>query len=146
MTARPVDLTGANCGDLDGQELFKSRSDHTIVSRANFNAVRQMAWVDVFNAVAWLLVVLVLQVEILMQRAERLTHRWRHIFTITKVSLYLVLAGDAVYWTLYGAFIDSWDAWLWLLAFVLIDLNFLGIDESEASEQIAESPTPELAE
>jgi hypothetical protein len=31
----------------------------------------------------------------------------------------------------YSAFIDSWDAWLWLIAFVLIDLNLLGLDESQ---------------
>jgi hypothetical protein len=48
-----------------------------------------------------------------------------------KGAAYLGLLGCAIYWTLYSAFIDSWDAWLWLIAFVLIDLNLLRLDESQ---------------
>jgi hypothetical protein len=42
-----------------------------------------------------------------------------------------VLLGCAIYWTMYSAFIDFWDAWLWLVAFILIDLNMLGLDEGQ---------------
>jgi hypothetical protein len=31
----------------------------------------------------------------------------------------------------FSAFIDWWDAWLWLIAFILIDLNMLGLDETK---------------
>jgi len=42
-----------------------------------------------------------------------------------------VLLGCAIYWTIFSTFIDWWDAWLWLLAFILIDLNMLGLDEAQ---------------
>ena len=74
----------------------------------------------------------------MLQQADKLTKRWFSFCTGSKIFLYLVLAANAIYWTIYSAFIDSWDAWLWLLAFVLIDLNLLGWEDSEESQSLAE--------
>ena len=46
-----------------------------------------------------------------------------------KVGLYLVLLGVAIYWGLFGNWIDAWDALLWLSAFAIIDLNTFGLRE-----------------
>ena len=37
--------------------------------------------------------------------------------------LYAVLFLAAVYWGVAGDFIDFWDAFLWLFAFIFIELN-----------------------
>ena len=42
---------------------------------------------------------------------------------MTKVTLYGILFVAAVYWGVYGDFVDFWDAFLWLLAFFFIELN-----------------------
>ena len=48
---------------------------------------------------------------------------------------YLVLLGAVAYWGVKGDFLDFWDAFLWLLAFVLIELNvFQWHGESSGSE------------
>ena len=31
----------------------------------------------------------------------------------------------AIYWTIDGDFVDSWDAYLWLVAFFFIEMNVL---------------------
>jgi hypothetical protein len=128
---RPIELTPENCGGFAGEAVLKSPSDKVIASQASLLAIRKLGWVDVINASAWLLVVLVFKIEISLERARKLTRNRLSFVMAAKGAAYLGLLGCAIYWTLYSAFIDSWDAWLWLIAFVLIDLNLLRLDESQ---------------
>ncbi len=128
--ARVIELTEKNCGAFEGKAIFKAPGDNLIATEVNIVALRKLSWVDVFNAGAWLLVVLIFQIEVSLERAKKLTKRRLMIAMIWKGAAYLVLLCCAIYWTIFSAFIDSWDAWLWLLAFILIDLNMLGLDES----------------
>ena len=137
LEARPIELTHENCGALAGKNLFKSLSDNVIASETNLLAFKKLSWVDVYNASAWLIVVLLFQIEVSLKRANKLTKRRLIIAMIWKAAAYLVLLGCAIYWSMYSAFIDSWDAWLWLLAFILIDLNLLGLDESQNQKESA---------
>jgi len=130
LEARPIELTHENCGAFAGKSLFKSLSDNVIATETNLLAFKKLSWVDVYNASAWLIVVLLFQIEVLLDRANNLTKRRLIIAMMWKAGAYLVLLCCAIYWTMYSAFIDSWDAWLWLLAFILIDLNLFGLDES----------------
>ena len=43
--------------------------------------------------------------------------------TIIKAVLYATLLVVAIYWGFKGDFVDFWDAFLWLVAFVFIELN-----------------------
>jgi len=131
LEARPIELTHLNCGAFAGKELFKSPTDNLIATQANLLALRKLGWVDVFNASAWLIIVLLFQIEVSLEQANMLTKRRLFSVMAWKGAAYLVLLVCATYWTVYSAFIDSWDAWLWLLAFILIDLNMLGLDESQ---------------
>ncbi len=128
--ARVIELTEKNCGAFEGKAIFKAPGDNLIATEVNIVALRKLSWVDVFNAGAWLLVVLIFQIEVSLERANKLTKRRLMVAMIWKGAAYLVLLCCAIYWTVFSAFIDSWDAWLWLLAFILIDLNMLGLDES----------------
>ena len=141
MQARPVELTAENCSDFSEKQVFKSPTDLVIASQTNLIANQKLGWVDVANAGAWLLIVLIFQIEIMLQQADKLTKGGLAICTGTKIFLYLVLAANAIYWTIYSAFIDYWDAWLWLLAFVLIDMNLLGWKDSEKTQPAAQ-PAP----
>jgi hypothetical protein len=131
LQARPIELTHLNCGDFAGKEIFKSPTDNLIATEVNLVALQKLGWVDVFNASAWLLVVLLFQLEVSLERANKLTKRKLISVMTWKGAAYLVLMGCAIYWTAYSAFIDFWDAWLWLVAFILIDLNMLGLDERQ---------------
>ena len=131
LEARPIELTHENCGAFAGKSLFRSLGDNVIATETNLLAFKKLSWVDVYNASAWLIVVLLFQIELSLKRANKLTKRRLIIAMIWKGAAYLVLLCCAIYWSMYSAFIDSWDAWLWLLAFILIDLNLLGLDESQ---------------
>ena len=127
--ARPIDLNLENCGDFRNELVYQSLTDHLIVTHENLVAIQKLGWVNVANAAAWLLVVLIFQIEITLKQLDKLTRFWLLFCSATKAALYLVLFADAIYWTFYSAFIDSWDAWIWLVAFLLIDLNLLGLDD-----------------
>ena len=129
--ARPIELTHENCGAFEGKKLFTITTDNLIVTEANLLALKRLSWVDVFNASAWLVVVFLFQIEVMLEQAKKLTRHRLVVLLVFKGAAYLVLLGCAIYWTMYSAFIDFWDAWLWLLAFILIDLNMLGLDESQ---------------
>ena len=49
--------------------------------------------------------------------------------------LYLALFVCAVYWGFYGDFLDFWDAFLWLLAFFMIELNIFNWHEHVKEEE-----------
>jgi hypothetical protein len=132
---RPVPLTAENCAMFTTDQMYRSPSDHLVVTDANLAAIQKLGWVDVVNAVAWLLVVLIFQLEISLKQLGKLTKFRLALCTGVKILLYLVLTADAIYWTFYSAIIDSWDAWLWLIAFVLIDLNLLGWDDGAGNSQ-----------
>ena len=94
-----------------------------VVDAAGLADIRILAWVDVINATVWLLVVVVLEVDVRLQEHDRFTGTALSVSNAAKFVLYGTLLLAAIYWGIKGDFIDFWDAFLWLLAFVLIELN-----------------------
>jgi hypothetical protein len=82
-----------------------------------------LAVVDVVNAGDWLIIVALLEIEVFLQLKDRLTNRMLFAAKYIKVFFYLVLLVCAIYWGVKGSFIDFWDAFLWLVAFIFIELN-----------------------
>lgn len=134
MDARFVDLTLENCGALFPDAAFKSIDDNVVAAPANLAASILLGWVDVVNAGAWLLVVLFIEWELMLELKDALSKPRIIVFATIKGILYLTLLGCAIYWTVESAFIDSWDAYLWLIAFVLIDLNIIDWDHEPKEE------------
>jgi hypothetical protein len=87
-------------------------------------------WLDFANATTWLAVVFALELEMRVPGRYRTFHRYRRIATWM---LYVALAGFVVAWLALGigdadgAWLDAWDALLWLAAFVAIELNVFGV-------------------
>ena len=127
MQGRVLPLDKVNCIDISKVEVLKHQTDDIISAAMPLAASVKLAWIDVANSCAWLLVVLIFELEIILKKRGSLNRRRLIIFKSVKGVLYLTLLTDAILWTLYGSFLDSWDAYLWLLAFVLIDLNVLKI-------------------
>lgn len=86
----------------------------------------QREWLDFANAATWLAVIAALELEVRVAAEHRRFHRLRHIATGV---LYAALASFVIAWLWLGsadragAWLDAWDASLWLAAFVAIELN-----------------------
>ena len=117
-------LTAANCGSMSSATAFhKYMGIATVVDARGLTDIVRLAWVDVINSGVWLLVVLVLEVDVYLQEANRLEGRILRVSSASKFVLYTLLLFAAIYWGVKGDFVDFWDAFLWLVAFVFIELN-----------------------
>lgn len=136
-------LTASNCLTLSSSTEFMQFSGLTaLVDPGGFTEILRLAWVDVINAAVWLLVVLLLEFDVRMQERNRLAGAALKFSNLSKYVLYSTLFLAAVYWGFKGDFVDFWDAFLWLVAFIFIELNVFdwrqeSLDEHQAPTQPA---------
>ncbi len=115
-------LDSGNCAAV-GSQLYNIADFDIIADGETLAAAQWLAWVDVINAAAWILVVIVLEVEVRLQLRGSLSEQVMDATKIIKFLLYAVLFACAIYWGFAGDFLDFWDAALWLFAFIFIELN-----------------------
>jgi len=117
-------ITAANCGTFSSATAFlRFENVPAVVDVEGLAALVGLAWIDVINAGVWLLVVLVLEIDVRLQEHNRFEGLALRSSNIIKIILYATLLYAAVYWGIKGDFVDFWDALLWLVAFVFIELN-----------------------
>jgi hypothetical protein len=116
-------LDAAACAALQGADLVRIQGTSIIGSLDAALAAAHLAVVDIVNAADWLLIVVLLEVEVTLQLRNRLTPRLIRVFKWLKGVLYATLFAAAVYWGFLGDFLDFWDAFLWLVAFIFIEMN-----------------------
>ena len=117
-------ISRENCASLsDAGAFLQFPNMQGIVDQAGLTEIIRLAWVDVINAAVWLLVVLVLEIDVRLQEQNRYEGLALKASNAVKFVLYSVLLLAAIYWGLKGDFVDFWDAFLWLVAFVFIELN-----------------------
>jgi hypothetical protein len=106
-----------------GKEYY-SHDGYKIITDANtLSNVKALAWVDVINASAWVSVVVMLEIDVHTQLGNISSKLWERYNLFVKVTVYSVLFIAAVYWGVTGNFLEFWDAFLWIVAFVLIEMN-----------------------
>jgi hypothetical protein len=115
-------LTSANCVAV-AEGAYRITGFSIVADADTLGATRVLAWTDVINSAAWILVVIVLEVEVRLQLRGRLTDAIVDGTRYLKYVLYSTLFSAAVYWGIAGKFLDFWDASLWLFAFIFIELN-----------------------
>lgn len=109
-----------------------------VVAWACVDYAVQREWLDFGNAATWLAVVLALELEVRIPAHRRRLHVARRAVTwalyvalVGFIGAWLTLGGDDVE----GAWLDAWDASLWLAAFVVIELNLFGPPRAVSGER-----------
>lgn len=118
-------ITKENCALLakSNEALWVYPELKIVSTETVYKDVKMLAWVDVINSGAWLTVVAMLEVDVRMQLGQLSSKWWTKYNIFIKGSVYSVLLLAAIYWGVTGNFIEFWDAFLWLLAFFLIEMN-----------------------
>lgn len=89
-------------------------------------------WMDFANATVWLIVCATIVYDVFVPgRFGTLEWRLRNGF---KIALYIVLAGFAVYWGVTGDLLDFYDATLWIVCFLVIEVNIFSHEQDDAAE------------
>lgn len=131
-------LNAGNCAMLAGEPALYRLQDAGILAAPEvWQAAVRLAWVDVVNSATWLGVVVLLELDVRLQIRGILQGAWRTFSRYAKYLLYSVLFGAAVYWGVHGTLLDFWDAFLWLVAFVFIEMNIF--EWREELEEAAEA-------
>lgn len=137
----PID--GEACALLQGQELLRLNGTQILGSREALEAAAALAVIDVVNSGTWLIVVVLLEAEVWLQLRELLTERLLKVSKYVKGFFYAVLFVCAIYWWFYGDFLDFWDAFLWLVAFIFIEMNiFRWHEETEGLSDLEHESAP----
>lgn len=119
-----VALTSTNCGTLtEATELFRFDGMKAAVDASTLADVRGLAWVDAINGGVWLLIVGLLEIDVWLQERGRYEGMALKTSAAAKLLLYGMLGLAVLFWMWKGEFKDWWDALLWLVAFVFIELN-----------------------
>jgi hypothetical protein len=117
-------ITASNCSTFsDAGTFLRFDGIFAVVDSNGFNAIKNLAWIDVINSAVWLLVVIILEVDVWLQERNRLEGAAFRMSKSLKLVFYATLLFTATFWGLKGDFVDFWDAFLWLVAFVFIELN-----------------------
>lgn len=136
-------INPANCAALasstNAVPLFQLPGTQVITDLSTFETAKRLAWTDIINAGDWLLIVAILEIDVWLQLKGKLKGSIVTLSKVIKSVLYTILFAAAIYWGFAGDFLDFWDASLWILSFIFIELNIFEW-QSETSET-AEHPT-----
>lgn len=128
-------LDPVNCAAMQGQQIFQVTGTEILATVEHHALAWRLALVDIVNAGTWLIVVVLLAIEVQLQLHQKLTVSTMKAAAWIKGFFYLVLFACAAYWGYDGTFLDFWDAFLWLVAFIFIELNIFQWHE-EAGEVV----------
>ncbi|HNP35617.1 MAG TPA: hypothetical protein PKK10_07180 [Woeseiaceae bacterium] len=121
-----VTISAANCASFSDSSIFYQFSElPALVDAGGLVDIQRLAWIDTINALVWILIVVILEIDVRLQERGLLEGLALSIGKGLKVLLYSILFLCAVYWGIKGDFVDFWDAFLWLVAFFFIEMNVI---------------------
>ena len=111
-----------NCSRLSAASQFFFVDNTAITDAPGLLVERQSAWIDLQDAITWLLVMLTIEIAIWLQ--ERGIRRGMMLLASRAGKLlYGVLFGHAAYWAWRGHWLYTWDQVMWIGGFFAIELN-----------------------
>ncbi len=118
------DIDEANCLTIShGTEFFALGDDAVLTDRAGLREGRILAWTDLAESVAWLLIVFATEATVRLSPAAGRRAPLVLALGRAKVLLYALILAIAAYWGSKGQLLYLWDELLWVLGFRLIDWN-----------------------
>ena len=134
-------LNEDNCAELGtGSDYFLLDKGRVIADLVNLDRERLLAWLDVVEAVIWLLIMALIELTIRLQDRGVSSGRAVTRLNYLKFASYSTLMGIAVYWGLTDLFLNFWDETLWIGGFAAIEMNM-----SDWREELEEAKAADTA-
>ena len=121
-----TELTADNCAALSTSNQFYYIDPPTffiVEDRAGLDIELQLAWVDLIEAIVWLLILFCIEVTVWVQ--DRGVGEGRVLSTLAKIKflLYALLWLAIIFWLSLGHIMFAWDEFVWIAGFVAIEMN-----------------------
>jgi len=119
-----LEIDAGNCRTLgSGPEFFALSGDRVLTDSDGLAEGTLLAWTDVAESVAWLLIVLLTEVAVRRLRMSRdMRPRPTHLLR-AKFLLYAAILAISFFWGSKGQVLYLWDELVWILGFLVIDWN-----------------------
>ena len=126
-----------NCKELTAAHSLFWTEEGTVVSDAEGLALEtRLAWIDLFEASVWLLIVFLIEFIVWLQEREVTSGPLLRGANYASTFLYLILISMAAYWGWLSHWLYVWDELLWIGGFAAIEMNMSDwrdeIDEEQA--------------
>ncbi|MEM9334312.1 MAG: hypothetical protein AAGA33_05625 [Pseudomonadota bacterium] len=100
-------ITTANCRELSEATSFERFEDSdALVDQAGAVHIQRLAWTDLINSGVWILIVILLEIDVLLQERRRFVGVAYRTSMALKGVFYPTLFLAAVYWGVKGDFVD----------------------------------------
>lgn len=119
-----VELTTENCAGLStDQQFYQMGKDPVLTDHAGIVLAQKLAWGDVLEITAWLIIILAMEVMVRLQGRGISEGRLMALLRGTKFTLYGVLFLLGFWWASLGHWLYLWDTFLWIAGFSVIEMN-----------------------
>jgi hypothetical protein len=114
----------SNCSTLSTGTLFFPVDSVSLVTDAAgiVNSI-QLAWVDLIEALVWLLIVFLIEFMVRLQNRGISSGPLIRMGNIAKPALYGILVLIAAYWGVLEHWLYVWDEFIWIAGFIAIEMN-----------------------
>jgi len=129
-----TEVTSQTCAGLStATEFYWVADDPVVTDLAGLKLERDLAWVDLAEAVIWLLILLAIEVIVRMQSHGVTGGKLMSTLNRVKFLLYAILISFGVYWAWLSHWLYLLDELVWIGGFAAIEMNV-----SEWREEIIE--------
>ena len=121
-----TEINPENCSSLSSANQFYLIDPPTyfIVQDAAAMVIeKELAWADMIEAVAWVLIILIIEVIIRIQDKNISASKALAALLRLKTLLFMCLWIVALYWGYRGHYLFVWDEFMWIAGFYVIDMN-----------------------
>jgi hypothetical protein len=119
-----TEVNEQTCANLtSADQYYWVASDPVVTDLAGLNLERRLAWIDLAEAVIWLLILLAIEVIVRMQNHGVAGGTLISTLNRVKLLLYLTLIAFGVYWATLSHWLYFWDELVWIGGFAAIEMN-----------------------
>ena len=119
-----TEVNEQTCGVLSTATQFYWAADDPVITDIDgLNLERDLAWVDLIEAVVWLLILLAIEIVVRMQNRGVTGGALISALNRIQLLLYLALIAVGIYWASLSHWLYLWDELVWICGFAIIDMN-----------------------
>jgi hypothetical protein len=128
-----TEINEQTCVELSNETQFYRVGEDPVVSDIHgLTLERDLAWVDLAEVLAWLLIIVSIEIVVRLQGRGVTASAVISSANTVKLVLYASLIAMGVYWASLGHWVYFWDELVWIGGFAAIELNL-----SEWRDEIA---------
>jgi hypothetical protein len=119
-----TEVNEQTCSALSDESQFYWLAEEPIVSdMAGLRLERDLAWVDLVEALVWLLILLTIEVVVRLQGRGITGGPLISTTNAISIFLYLSLIAFGIYWATLSHWLYLWDELVWIGGFAAIEMN-----------------------